>query len=125
MRIAKRVRQPQGRGAKNDRTSPSGIRRVPRGWDRFSSAEVLRELETLCLVVRADPVAVELHRTAEHLLVEEATDGLAVLKDERYLARTYLKDGARAAPAGAGVTEARVEEARVVDAEFADERIER
>src|SRR4029077_18066571 len=50
---------------------------------------------------------------------------LAVLEDERYLARAHFEDGARALPTGADIAEAGIEEAGIVHPEFADQRIER
>src|SRR4029453_11302070 len=48
-----------------------------------------------------------------------------VLQDEWHLARANLKHRAGATAAGALIAEARIEEAGVVNAEFADQRIER
>src|SRR5580704_16017327 len=83
-------------------------------------AKMLRQLEALRLVVRADALAVELVGPRQHLLVDEAADGLAVLEDKRHLARAHLEHGTRAASAGARVAEAGIEEARIVHAELAD-----
>src|SRR5580700_6428485 len=90
-----------------------------------SPAKMLRQLEPLRLVVRADAFAIELRRPRQHLLVDQPPNRLAVLEDERHLARAHFEHGARAAPAGAGVAEARIEEAGVVHAELAHQRIER
>src|SRR6266480_2564098 len=90
-----------------------------------SAAEMLRELQALRLVVRADALAVERMRARQHLLVDEAPHDLPVLEDERHFARAHLEHRARAAPAGAGVAEAGIEEAGVMHAKFADQRIER
>src|SRR5713226_3468009 len=89
-----------------------------------SRPEMLRQLEALRLVVRADALAVELVGPRQHPLVDQAADGLAVLQDERHLARAHLEHRARAAPAGARIAEAGIEEARVVHAELAHQRIE-
>ena len=86
---------------------------------------MLGQLEALRLVVGADALAVERVGARQHLLVDEAADDLAVLEDERHLARAHFEDGAGAAAAGAGIAEAGIEEAGIVDAEFADQRIER
>ena len=59
------------------------------------------------------------------MLVDQPADGLAVLEDERHLARAHLEHRAGAAAAGAGIAEAGIEEAGIVHAEFADQRIER
>src|SRR5262245_41801210 len=85
---------------------------------------MLGQLQALGLVVRPNALAVELVRACEHLLVDESADDLTVLQDERYLARADLKNGARAATAGAGVTKSRIEKARIVHAKLADQRIE-
>ena len=58
---------------------------------------MLRQLEALRLVVRADALAVELVGARQHLLVHQAADGLSVLEDERHLARAHLEHGARPA----------------------------
>src|SRR5437867_9836294 len=84
------------------------------------SPEMLRELEALGLVIRADALAVELGGARQHFFVHQAPDCLGVLEDERHLARAHLEHGARAAAAGAGIAEARVEEAGVMHAELAD-----
>src|SRR6266700_7114891 len=86
---------------------------------------MLRELQALGLVVRADAIAVELARPRQHLLIDQAADGLAVLEDERHLARAHLEHGARTPPAGPRIAEARIEEAGVVHPELADQGIER
>ena len=52
-------------------------------------------------------------------------DDLTVLEDERHLARAHLEHGARTFAAGAGIAEPGIEEAGIVDAEFADQWIER
>src|SRR6185312_3008829 len=87
--------------------------------------EVLRQLQALRLVVGADAGAVERIGLGQHLLVDEAADGLAVLENERHLARAHLEHRARAGAAGAGIAEAGVEEAGIVHAEFTDQGIER
>ena len=86
---------------------------------------MLGQLEALRLVVRADAHAVERRWPRQHLLIDQTADDLAVLEDERHLARAHLQHRAGAAAAGALVAEARIEEAGVVHAEFADQRIER
>src|ERR1700722_12904103 len=88
-------------------------------------AKMLREFQALRLIVGADALAVERVGAREHLLVAEAADDLAVLDDERHLARAHFEDGTGAAAAGAGIAEAGIEEAGIMDAEFADQRIER
>src|ERR1700761_6728037 len=87
--------------------------------------EMLRQLPPLRLIVRADALAVHRIRPRKHLLVDETADDLAVLEDERHLARTHFEDGARAAAARAGIAKAGIEEAGIVNAELADQRIER
>src|SRR2546430_8458079 len=90
-----------------------------------SRPKMLRQLEALGLVVGAEALAIERLGPLQHLLVDRAADGLAVLEDERPLARAPFEPRPRAAPAGAGITEAGVEEARIVHAELAHQRIER
>src|SRR5262249_58741609 len=90
-----------------------------------SGSEMLRQLEPLRLVVRADALAVERVGSLRHLLVDEPTDDLAVLEDEGHFARAHLQHRARPAPAGACVTEAGVEESGIVHAKLAHQRIER
>ena len=86
---------------------------------------MLAQLQALRLVVRAD--ALTIHRTGprQHLLINETPDDLAVLEDERHLARAHFQNGARALPARAGIAETGIEETGLVHAEFADQRIER
>src|SRR3984893_4021786 len=90
-----------------------------------SGAKMLRQLEPLGLVVGTDPLAVERVGSRQHLFIDQPADDLAVLENERHLARAYLKHRAGALPAGAGIAEAGIEEASIMDAEFADQRIER
>src|SRR5262249_46306252 len=90
-----------------------------------SGSEMLGQLESLRLVVRADALAVEQVRSLQHSLVNETADDLAMLEDEGYLARAYLQNRARPAPAGARVAEAGVEESGIVHAKLAHQRIER
>ncbi len=86
---------------------------------------MLGELQALRLVGRADALPIELIRPRQHVLEDEAADRLPVLQNERHLARAHFQHGARPAPAGPGIAETGVEEAGVMDAEFADERVER
>src|SRR5262249_61666932 len=60
-------------------------------------AEMLRQLEPLRLVVRADAFAVERVRPRQHFLVDEPTDDLPVLEDEGHFARAHLQHRTRAA----------------------------
>ena len=86
---------------------------------------MLGQLQALRLVVGADVVAVELVGPRGQPLVDEAADDLAVLEDERHLVAAHFEHGAAAPAPGGGVAEARIEEAGIVDAELADQRIER
>src|SRR5580698_7201907 len=61
--------------------------------------KVLRQLEALRLIVRADAAAVELIRTRHHLLIDQPPDDLAVLENERHLARTHFKHRPRSGTA--------------------------
>src|SRR5258708_5742252 len=114
----------------NSRESTNERDRSSRGRCRRRTAarlrlEMLRQLQALRLIVRADALAIELVRPRQHLLVDEAADGLAGLEGERHLRRAPLERGARAAPAGARIAEAGIEEARIMHAELAHQRIER
>jgi hypothetical protein len=53
---------------------------------RLSGAKVLRQLEPLRLIVRADAAAVELVRPRQHFFVHEPADDLAMFEDERHFA---------------------------------------
>src|SRR6202044_3649596 len=94
------------RRPRSSETTALSFRRFHVGSDRALSAEMLRQLEALRLVVGADAFAVERVRARQHLLVDEAADDLAVLENERHFARTHLEHGAGAAAAGAGIAEA-------------------
>src|SRR5687767_4468617 len=63
-------------------------------WAALRS-EMLRQLQSLRLVVRADALAVQCVGFRDHPLVDEATDDLAVLEDEGHLARADLENRAR------------------------------
>src|SRR5262249_39009539 len=93
--------------------------RLRSGW------EMLRYLEALRLVVRADALAVERVGSLQHLLVDKPADDLAVLEDKGHFARAHLQHRARSAPARARVAEAGVEEPGIVHAKLAHQRIER
>ena len=60
-----------------------------------SDPKVLRQLEPLRLVVRADSRAVELVRPRQHFFVDQPADDLAVLEDERHFARAHFQHCAR------------------------------
>ena len=64
---------------------------------------MLGELQPLRLVVRADALAIHRIRPRQHFFVDQPADDLAVLQDERDLARAHFEHGARAVPAGAGI----------------------
>src|SRR5947208_12692209 len=87
--------------------------------------KMLAQLEALRLIVGADALAVQGIGPRQHLFVDQAADDLAMLQDERHLARAHFQHGARPLAAGAGIAEAGIEEAGIVHAEFADQRIER
>ena len=95
------------------------VRWVIRSGVCVLDSKMFRQLEALGLIVRADAHAVERGRPRQHALVDQAADDLAVLEDERHLARAHLEYRAGTAPAGALVAESRIEEAR---AAFAKER---
>src|ERR1700723_1085316 len=81
--------------------------------------KMLAQLQALRLIVRADALAVEGIGAAQHFFVDQPADDLAVLENERHLARAHFQHCTGALPAGAGITEAGIEEAGVVHAEFA------
>src|SRR5439155_548528 len=87
--------------------------------------EMLAQLQALRLIVGADALAVERVGARQHFFVDQAADDLAVLEDERYLARAHFQHRARTLPAGAGIAEAGIEEARIMHAELADQWVER
>src|SRR3569623_192530 len=89
------------------------------------AAEMLGQFQPLPLIVRGDAGAVQCVGLRQHLLINEATDDLTVFENEGHLARAHLEHRTRSLPARARIAEAGVEEARVMDAEFADQRIER
>src|SRR5437660_2384068 len=86
---------------------------------------MLGELQALRLIVGADALAVQRSRPRQHFLVDQPADDLAMLEDERHLARAHFQYGAGALPAGPGITETGIEEAGIMYAELADQRIER
>jgi hypothetical protein len=86
---------------------------------------MLRQLQALRLVVRAEVGAVERLRPRQHVLVDQPADDLPVLQDERHLVTAHFQHRAAADAARGGMAEARIEEAGIVDAELADQRIER
>src|SRR5258708_7329165 len=90
-----------------------------------SPAKMLGQLQALGLVIRTDAAAIEGVGPRQHMFVDQAADDLIVLDNERHLVGPHLQHRAGASPPGARVTEARIKEAGVVDAEFADQRIER
>src|SRR5690348_942562 len=88
------------------------------------SAKMLRQLQRLALVVRAEAGAIEDPGPFGHAFIDEATDDLAVLEDERHLARAHLEHGPRRLHAVGCMAEAGVEEAGIVDPELAHHRVE-
>src|SRR5579884_173206 len=94
-------------------TSNSGIRRP----------EVLAQFQSLPLIRRSDPFAVEHSRPLQQFFVYQARDRLAVLQNERYFVRTNFQHRPRTVDFARAVAEAGVEKARVVDAELADRRV--
>src|SRR5690606_7436748 len=67
---------------------------------RSPCLEVLRQLEALRLVVRAEIGAVERLRARQHVLVDEPADDLAMFEDEGHLVAADLEHGAAAGAAG-------------------------
>src|SRR6266852_619164 len=89
------------------------------------SAEMLRELEPLRLVVRAEALAVERCGPLQHSFIDQAADNLSVLQNEGYFARAYFENRPCTAPAGRDMAEPGIEEAGIVHTELSDQRIER
>ena len=85
---------------------------------------MLGEFQALGLVVRLEVGPVEMVRAFFHPLIDEASDGLAILENERHFVAADLKHGPAAEAAGGRVTETRIEEAGIVNAELADQWIE-
>jgi hypothetical protein len=71
--------------------------------------EVLCQFQSLRLVIRANRLAIEPCGSGEHPLVDQAADDLTMLENERHLARTHFKHGARATTTGVRMAEARIE----------------
>src|ERR1019366_6333030 len=90
-----------------------------------SRPKMLGKLQSLRLVVGADALTVHGVGPRQHFFVDQAADDLAMLEDERHLARAHFQHGAGALPAGPGIAEAGIEEAGIMHAEFADQGIER
>src|SRR5258708_4564216 len=88
-------------------------------------SEMLAQLQALRLIVGADALAVHGMGPGQHFLIYQPADDLAVLEDERHLARAHFQHCARALPAGAGIAEAGIEEAGIMHAECADQWVER
>src|SRR5882672_2500121 len=63
--------------------------------------KMLAQLQALRLVVRADALAVHGSGPRQHFFVHQTADDLAMLEDERHLARTHFEHRARALAAGA------------------------
>src|SRR5262245_33836041 len=95
---------------------------MPASADR---PEMLRQLQALRLVVGAEISAVERGRARAHALVDETPDDLAVLQDEGHFMAAHFEDRAAARPARRRMAESGVEEAGIMDAELADQRVER
>src|SRR5690606_12991970 len=85
---------------------------------------MLRQLEPLRLVVRAEAEAIEPLRALQHMLVDEPADDLAVFENERHFVAAHFQNRPTAASSGLGMTEAGIEETGIMDPEFTDQRIE-
>src|SRR5690349_14724264 len=83
-----------------------------------SRAEMLRQLQALRLIVRAEVLPVKRIGPCRELLIDKTPDRLPVLQNERHFMASDFKHGARALAARAGMAEAGIEEARIVHAEF-------
>src|SRR5580692_8699489 len=83
--------------------------------------KMLRQFEALRLIVRADALAVQGIGSRQHFFIHQPADDLAVLEDERHLARAHFQHRARALAARAGIAEAGIEKTRIMHAEFADQ----
>src|SRR6202041_3872465 len=89
--------------------------------EAHSHPEMLRQFQALRLIVRADALAVRGAGPRQHFFIHQPANDLAVLENERHLARAHFQHRARALSAGAGIAEAGIEEAGIIHAEFADQ----
>src|ERR1700691_1617993 len=64
--------------------------------------KMLRQLQSLRLIIRADVAAIKPLRPLQHLLINQTSHHLAMFENERHFARSDFKNGAGAEPTGAG-----------------------
>src|SRR6185437_698007 len=86
--------------------------------------EVLAELQSLRLVMRADAVAVDLVGDDGELVIDQAPDDLSILQNERDIKAAHFEYSLRSWRLALGVAKAGVEEARIVHAILSDQGIE-
>jgi hypothetical protein len=67
---------------------------------------MLRQLQSLRLIVRLQVGAVERLRPRQHVLVDQPADDLAVFEDERHFMAAHFQHGAAAGAAGGRMAEA-------------------
>src|SRR6516162_3877138 len=84
---------------------------------------MFRQRQPLALIGRADGAAVELVRSGDQALVDEAAEDLAVLDQERDLVGAYFEHGTAAGTAALGGAKARIKETREMYAELADKGV--
>src|SRR6516162_3483820 len=84
---------------------------------------MFRQRQPLALIGRANAAAVELVRSGDQALVDEAAEDLAILDQERDLVGAYLEHGTAAGTTGLGSAKARIEETGEMDAKFADKGV--
>ena len=100
-----------------------GVRRGDESDRHRQRLELLRQLESLRLVVRTDVHAIQRFGFAEQTLINQTADVLAVFDHEGHIVRTHFEHGARALEIVRALTEAGIKETGVVDTEFTDRRI--
>lgn len=79
---------------------------------------MLGQFQALCLIVRAEICAVERLRPLQHVLVDQPSDDLAVIEDERHFVAAHFEHGPAAGAARGRMAETRIEETGIVDTEF-------
>src|SRR6516225_12352768 len=84
---------------------------------------MFRQRQPLALIGRADLAAVELVRSRDQALVDEAAEDLAVLDQERDLVGAHFENSPAPRTTALGGTKARIEETGEMDAEFADKGV--
>src|SRR5262245_46185233 len=86
---------------------------------------MLGKLQALALIIRADTLPIDTFGRFCERLVDQPADNLPIFKNERDIMGPDLEHGASPFAAARLMSEARVEKPRIVNAEFADQWIER